>query len=379
MGGSTFGACRSPSAMSGSPRRCAGRARRGRRRRPLVGLQARDRVVEVGVAANVVLGPGGEREREAEARRWPRRGGDPLRRMVALVEPARGVEVSIEPPTAPAGARDRPRGIRGVRAEAVLEVDRDTAAPLASVEQGMCSATSSSVTAPSRRPSVNAKPELVVASALKPSPLEHAGRAGVPRIGDHEGVALVERPEHTRPCGLLSGMLTPPRAATPETTLPRVSRDQAALERRAGVGQLEAPRRSPGAARRRRSARRSRGAARGLARRRSRRRRLSAVSPPQPTEPPASRSTAGERRSWSPPAVSNTRSTGSIGGLEAGVSLVNDLVGAERSAPRRHYELETVADHVGAAPGASCVANCPTPPVAPWIRTRSYVESCPWS
>src|SRR3954449_12170077 len=33
----------------------------------------------------------------------------------------------------------------------------------------VCSTTSSSVTSPSARPSVNAKPELVVASALKPS------------------------------------------------------------------------------------------------------------------------------------------------------------------------------------------------------------------
>src|SRR4051794_3767335 len=33
----------------------------------------------------------------------------------------------------------------------------------------MCSATSSSVTRPSRRPRLNAKPPLVVASALKPS------------------------------------------------------------------------------------------------------------------------------------------------------------------------------------------------------------------
>ena len=34
--------------------------------RALVGLQARDRVVEVGVAADVVLGSRGEREREVE-------------------------------------------------------------------------------------------------------------------------------------------------------------------------------------------------------------------------------------------------------------------------------------------------------------------------
>ena len=40
--------------------------------RRLVGLQAGDRVVEVGVPADVVLGPGGEREREVEPARAPR-------------------------------------------------------------------------------------------------------------------------------------------------------------------------------------------------------------------------------------------------------------------------------------------------------------------
>src|SRR5689334_15261376 len=45
----------------------------------------------------------------------------------------------------------------------------DTGSAVASVRAATCAATSSSVVWPSRRPSVNANPELVVASALKPS------------------------------------------------------------------------------------------------------------------------------------------------------------------------------------------------------------------
>src|SRR5436190_4375925 len=41
--------------------------------------------------------------------------------------------------------------------------------PTASASSAVCAITSSSVTSPSARPNVNAKPELVVASALKPS------------------------------------------------------------------------------------------------------------------------------------------------------------------------------------------------------------------
>src|SRR3954471_17566686 len=41
--------------------------------------------------------------------------------------------------------------------------------PTAPASNAVCAITSSRVTSPSARPSVNAKPELVVASALKPS------------------------------------------------------------------------------------------------------------------------------------------------------------------------------------------------------------------
>src|SRR3954470_10674413 len=44
-----------------------------------------------------------------------------------------------------------------------------TGMPTASASNEVCAITSSSVTSPSARPSVNANPELVVASALKPS------------------------------------------------------------------------------------------------------------------------------------------------------------------------------------------------------------------
>ena len=46
--------------------------------RPLERLQARDRVVEVGIASQVVLGAGRESEGEAEPARRLGRGGDPL-------------------------------------------------------------------------------------------------------------------------------------------------------------------------------------------------------------------------------------------------------------------------------------------------------------
>ena len=49
-----------------------------------------------------------------------------------------------------------------------------------------CSTTSSSVTLPSRRPSVKAKPGARRRERLEAERLEHAGRARVPRVRDHE-------------------------------------------------------------------------------------------------------------------------------------------------------------------------------------------------
>jgi hypothetical protein len=61
--------------------------------------------------------------------------------------------------------------------------------------QRVCPATSSSVKLPSRRPRVNAKPELVAAERFEAKRGEDASRAGVPRVRDHERVALVQRAE----------------------------------------------------------------------------------------------------------------------------------------------------------------------------------------
>ena len=60
---------------------------------PLERLESRDRVVEVRVAAEVVLGPRGEHEREGESPRRLHRSGDPLDRVVEVVEPAGRVVV----------------------------------------------------------------------------------------------------------------------------------------------------------------------------------------------------------------------------------------------------------------------------------------------
>ena len=48
---------------------------------------------------------------------------------------------------------------------------------------------------PSSRPSVNANPPLVVASASKPIAGEHPRRPRIPRVRDQERLALVQRPE----------------------------------------------------------------------------------------------------------------------------------------------------------------------------------------
>ena len=59
----------------------------------LVGLQAGDRVVEVGVLAEVVLGARREREREADLRRGLGGRGDPLGRVLDVVDAVLGVPV----------------------------------------------------------------------------------------------------------------------------------------------------------------------------------------------------------------------------------------------------------------------------------------------
>ena len=91
----------------------------------LVGLQAGDRVIEVGVPPDMVLGPGREREGKVEAARRLTRGGNSLGGALYPIDAVLGVVVLDR---AADGARlgdpaDRSGGILGTRPEAVLQVD----------------------------------------------------------------------------------------------------------------------------------------------------------------------------------------------------------------------------------------------------------------
>ncbi len=108
-------------------------------------LEAGDRVVEVGVAADVVLGARGQHEGPAErpGRLHGRR--DPLERVPGVVERAGGVPVLDRASRRPACGRPqhRVRGGLGLGAVAVLEVGGDRERSRG-VELGTCAATSSS-------------------------------------------------------------------------------------------------------------------------------------------------------------------------------------------------------------------------------------------
>ena len=116
-------------------------------------------------------GPGGEHERPAEPACRLDRGGDALDRVRQLVQMARRVLVldraadgaGLEPP------RHRDGGALRGRRRSRSRGRRRSGGRSRATSASTCATTSSSVTFPSRRPSVKAKPELVVASALNPS------------------------------------------------------------------------------------------------------------------------------------------------------------------------------------------------------------------
>jgi hypothetical protein len=96
------------------------------RARLLEGLQPLDRVGEVGVVTDVVLGARRESERKAQSTRGLDRSDDSLGRMRGLIETTRRVEV-LDGASDRAGAgcpRDGPCHPPGISAVPVLEVDR---------------------------------------------------------------------------------------------------------------------------------------------------------------------------------------------------------------------------------------------------------------
>ena len=132
----------------------------------LEGLQARDRVLEVRVVADVVLRPRREREREVESPHRLDSGLDALDRMAELVDAALQVVVLDRAAHGTClGGRVMARAASSGSAPYPFSRSTDTGRSVARSSAAVCATTSSSVAPPSRRPSVNAKPELVLASA----------------------------------------------------------------------------------------------------------------------------------------------------------------------------------------------------------------------
>src|SRR4051812_1228502 len=95
------------------------------------------------------------------------------------------------------------------------------------------------------------------------------------------------------------------------------------------------------------------------------------------TSRPPGRSTAPDRRSRSPPTVSNTRSTGATASSKPVAASTASCAPSSRTSPSSAAAAVpiTYASRVR----ASWTASPPTAPVAPWIITRSPAASRPWS
>jgi hypothetical protein len=158
--------------------------------------EAGDRVAEIGIAADVVLGSRCQRERKAKPARRLCRRRDPLDRVVQLID-LTGWVVVLDRGADRAhlgDARDRVRRALRIRAVAVLEVHRH--------RQLRCPIHGSSV----RHHLVKSDPAVEAAERerepgagggerLEPERGQHPGGAGVPRIGDHERRTGVQRLE----------------------------------------------------------------------------------------------------------------------------------------------------------------------------------------
>ena len=158
--------------------------------RGLVGLEAGDRVVQIGIAADVVLGAADEHEREPEPAGGLRGGGDPLGGMAGVVEPA-GRVVVLDRAAHGAGLGDpddRLRGVLRLGAVAVLDVHRDRKID----RVGECAGVRDHLV--ERRLAVEPTQRERESGArrgerLEPERLHDASRAGVPRVRNEEGLA----------------------------------------------------------------------------------------------------------------------------------------------------------------------------------------------
>ena len=163
--------------------------------RALVGLQASDRVVEIGIAADVVLGACGEREVEVEAARGSDGRRDPLHRHLERVQLA--PVVVLDRGADRAGAGDAGDGARDVLRRgpvSVLEVDRDRQARRPIERAGVLDdlVEGRGAVAPAQR---EGEPRARARQRLESQARQDLGRAGIPRVGDDERVTVVQRTE----------------------------------------------------------------------------------------------------------------------------------------------------------------------------------------
>src|SRR4051812_39308088 len=185
----------------------------------LVGLQPRDRVVEIRVAADVVLRAGGQHEREAECASGLRRCRDAFRRMVAVIQLSRRVVIldRAADRSCLGDAGDRRCGCRGLVPVAVLEIHGDRQLR-GLVERGDVRRDlierHLAVAAAEREGKARARGR----ERLEPERREHPRRAGVPGIRDHERLALMQGNEPRRLLCLSRRSQDGNDAAVPPTT-----------------------------------------------------------------------------------------------------------------------------------------------------------------
>ena len=164
--------------------------------RRLVGEKPLDRVVEVGVAAEEVLGPPDEHEREVERPRRVHRRRHPLDCVVEVVDAAFGVVVldRAADRAGLGGAGDRARGVLGRRAVAVLEVgrDRQVGRPVELRDVGGDLVEGEDLVRP---PEPEAEPGAGGGERLEAEARQQLGGPRVPGVGDHERLALVQSAE----------------------------------------------------------------------------------------------------------------------------------------------------------------------------------------